>query len=768
MKVKSPSLTNILLIIIVAITIIVASYLRKNFARDTIEQQNIILDTDSPDMVMEPFTRTHYDSDGKTTYSIKADKIKAFLGKKAFVLEQIRKAVFWQKDGSYYVASAKKGIYYEASNDISLEGSVKISAYEPKHPKQPTLFKAEDIKYSDKSSLFQTDGNISVIGPDFNGNGRGLRINRDSEEAHILNKVVTTFPYSKSKNSKPIPMTITSNSMDYYKNDSYIHYFGQVHLISGENNITGDELNLRLDKEKNTIDLIGNVNAKFLIPKKNVDNNIPELSILNLKTSRLLINRISRRFNAFGNVVLTYQNRKLTAKNLVIFYAADETTLVAFEASGNVRLKENLRILSANKIMYSAESDRLIASGRPELKTPTERIKAYYFIFYPQKHFYTMKGNVQGKFFPEKKHENNTFFDRKSQITTTAKRKLVVKPTIQNKKSLGEKPDKKQPILFSSHKGEFNELQNIAFLEGNVMVRQGTSILYANNIMVNLNDNHEISKIEADGEVRANSENRNIKCEHLDYSGNTRQAILSGNCRAWEEKSFIEAPNMIVYTEKEILDAKEKIKTHLENLSSDRALTNKNTDSRNKFLFFKGNPVDITSNSLLFDNIKGSFRYYENVKVTHSGNSNTRGEITGKTLELIIDKKSQEINELNIEGNVKINQPIEGGMRYITGDRAIYRKKDDILSVEGTKVTINDPQNNVECSRAYFHIKDEVYIIEGLPSKTSYYPEGKSTLDNDNKQKQKNKATSDLNTTFSNPASSNTNNSHQKPYNRRK
>ncbi|MFC1852780.1 hypothetical protein ACFL27_21495, partial [candidate division CSSED10-310 bacterium] len=102
------------------------------------------------------------------------------------------------------------------------------------------------------------------------------------------------------------------------------------------------------------------------------------------------------------------------------------------------------------------------------------------------------------------------------------------------------------------------------------------------------------------------------------------------------------------------------------------------------------------------------------------------GHMKCDTLQLTLSDNELGFDELYAQGGVRIKQQTEGGQRVISGDSATYNTAADVFSVEGREVVIDDTQNTIRCTRAEFHISENVYVIIGNLAQILHYPAGKN------------------------------------------
>lgn len=703
MKFTKKHVTTSLLVIIIGLVIIFSLYLVLPlfYHSGNAENNLLTIDKEHPDITYEGFTRTKYNKDGDKEFFINASKLKGFLGEKVFILEDLKEVTFWQDDGSTITASAKEGIYEEQTGNVNLTGNVHILITQADPASQPISFLSNDLKYNNETGMIESEGPVKLVRDKAIIAGIGLTINRDDEYVILKQEVTTSFPFQDDKSEQTIPITISSESARYYHEAEHVHYVGSVHTVSGLNNIRSDELSLFLAQDQRRIECIGNVDAQLhgiATPNKSGSDNLTSIS---LQAGELIIYQLTRLVRARDNVRVKSDQRMLDADMVELFYSENDRHIVALNAEGNVKIDDGEKAFSGGKVHYSLESDRLIATESPEFRTVTDFVRGDLMILMPDAGLMTVRGNVHGSIQPEASKKRDQAKGKAEPFSDSDS----------------------GPIEFSSERGYFDQHDGTGLLEGSVRIRQSVNTLYAEKLLFLLTGSRKIESFEAFGNVRMNDAEQNLRCQSLNYSGQDRLAIATGNCKLWRGLSTVEAPQIFVYTEQEKLQAIDGVRTHIEGsiLKSKGDISAQSAD----LTLFNKNPVDITSETLWYYNKTSEALFSGDVVIVRTGTDNKRGKLSADSVRITITNHVQGLYDLEANGNVVITHKMTGGERIVKGDKAGYQSSRDVLWVEGRKVIITDPMNSVTCTRAEFFLTERRYVIEGHDAKSIHYPLGK-------------------------------------------
>lgn len=110
--------------------------------------------------------------------------------------------------------------------------------------------------------------------------------------------------------------------------------------------------------------------------------------------------------------------------------------------------------------------------------------------------------------------------------------------------------DFEQPIDVKADRSEFNDLEGVQTLSGNVVITQGTMVINASSITVKLKDN-KLSTIEGDGSPikfqQENDEGELVtgECQHIVYDAVDGRLILSGAATLSEPKQNLRSDRIV-------------------------------------------------------------------------------------------------------------------------------------------------------------------------------------------------------------------------------
>jgi len=515
-----------------------------------------------------------------------------------------------------------------------------------------------------------------------------MEIDRAQSTIFLRHDVSTEFPYQDEVGGRVVPLTITASRADYFHEQKELFYYGEVKVNSGKSTLAADELRAYLDKGQDRIECQGNVAASFY-PES--EGGVDASNVVHISAAELTVFRLSRLIRARGQVELTSAGRNLEAEEVELFYAQNEQGIVAVYARGEVVLQETERRLMAESIMYTLSSDRVIATGNPRLESKTDFISGGLMVFQPEARLLTVRQKVEGVFRPENGAED--------QLGPDPKKKAAVDSSSSS------------PIEFKANSGHFDQFGRNGLLEGAVLVRQAETTLAADSVLFSLTEQRQLDNFEALGSVKMSDKDQNLSCQKLVFSGQDRLAIASGQCKAWQGVSTIEAPVFHIYTEMEKLYAFEGVKMHLEGelMAGDGSELKQVSGGPLK----SENPLEISADTLCYTHQERELLFEGEVTIQRMGTSGQAGSMNADRVRVLLEEGGQGFKELIATGHIEIFQNSPSGKRKITGDRAGYYSAKDILWVEGSQVTIIDPENSIICTRAEFHIRDRRYLIEG-------------------------------------------------------
>ncbi|MFC1854151.1 LPS export ABC transporter periplasmic protein LptC, partial [candidate division CSSED10-310 bacterium] len=264
---KKITLSTLFLVIIISLCLVFAIYILKaSLYSNNNRHLPAKLESNMPDMVMEPFEYTNYDKNGQKLSFITAAKFKGFLQDNTYVLEQVTKAIFWQKDGTEVQARADEGTFEEQTQNVTLTGNVEIVVRPAREGDQPITFLSNDITYTNETGIFETQSPVKVLKKDFEIQGTGMILDRQQQKVWIQQDVSTTFPYELQTKQLNIPVHVTAQKAYYQHQPSEVHYYGQVQVRSAKNILHAAEIHIYLEPDQNRIECVGQVEAT-LIPQ---------------------------------------------------------------------------------------------------------------------------------------------------------------------------------------------------------------------------------------------------------------------------------------------------------------------------------------------------------------------------------------------------------------------------------------------------------------------------------------------------------------------
>lgn len=742
--------TTILMILIIGMVLIVGGYLFRSFllrvSQDNGQLMN--LDDEDPDLFIEPFERIDYNNEtGKRTMLIKAARAKGFILQHRYILEDVRESHFWQDDGTDIAVESKKAEFNERTGDITLTGDVHIKIINADPTVLPLDFTAQDVTYDNESGVFQTDGPVTFQQGLGRISGTGLRMERNSQKIWLYSSVVGQIPYQQQQGSTSFVIHVKADTAFYDHKIGDVRFEGNAQASSTEGTLRANTFIGSLRDDNRSLLCSGDVyliyrpqiaaeqasDEKLRDDEKNSDSeNQADLrdkeksaEPTQLWTDSLYIHRQARFVQAKNNVRLSRGQQRMRADNLDLFFEDDQSSLAAIHANGNIVIEEDKRVLSGQTMHYSLQSDRMVVTGNPKLVSPVETLEGTQFLFFPEQKLYSVKGKVKG--FAVLGDSRERLLIRKSRKNETPS---------QSGKTATPSRNVTDELFFKSDFAQFNEIENTGYLEGQVFITQNENSVQADRIFFRLsNQKRELEFLDARENIRAVSGEYNMSCSTLTFTGVDRKAILEGNCRIWQASSSVEAPQIILYTEREELIARDGVKTLLvgqidnplqkSNDTTKGPMPKQNVPEKSTDTYFTGGVVTILSETLQYNKQTRQALFENEVSVSRTGNPREQGTMKCETLRILLHDKKQEIKELEALEDVVITQSVPNGNRTIKGDRAIYDGEVDLLTVEGKKVSIDDPQNSIECSRAQFSLAQDIYVIEGQLSQSVHFPDGR-------------------------------------------
>jgi len=136
---------------------------------------------------------------------------------------------------------------------------------------------------------------------------------------------------------------------------------------------------------------------------------------------------------------------------------------------------------------------------------------------------------------------------------------LLVFPSFAEKET-----DTEKPIVIEADTLEYDKKNHLILYEGNVVVKKDDFTLWSDKLKIFLDQNGDIKKIVAVGNVRFTKGNRKGKSEEAEYYKDKNYIILKGNAQLQQDNNIIEGDKIIYYidTEKaEVIGNNKRVRT---------------------------------------------------------------------------------------------------------------------------------------------------------------------------------------------------------------
>ncbi|NPA57889.1 MAG: lipopolysaccharide transport periplasmic protein LptA [Aquificae bacterium] len=124
--------------------------------------------------------------------------------------------------------------------------------------------------------------------------------------------------------------------------------------------------------------------------------------------------------------------------------------------------------------------------------------------------------------------------------------------------------DENKPIVIEADTLEYSKKDGFILYKGNVVVKKGDFVLRSDVLKIYLDENGDIKKIVAIGNVRFTKGNRKGRSDRAEYYKDKNYIVLIGNARLEQDNNIIEGDEIIYYidTEKaEVVGKKRRVRT---------------------------------------------------------------------------------------------------------------------------------------------------------------------------------------------------------------
>ncbi|MBK3331456.1 lipopolysaccharide transport periplasmic protein LptA [Persephonella atlantica] len=122
----------------------------------------------------------------------------------------------------------------------------------------------------------------------------------------------------------------------------------------------------------------------------------------------------------------------------------------------------------------------------------------------------------------------------------------------------------KKPVVIEADTLRYDKKAQIAIYEGNVTVKSDDFRLFSEKLKIFLDENGDIKKIIAEGNVRFYKGNRKGKSDRAEYYRNKDLIVLLGNAELQQDNNIIEGDEIIYHmdTEKaEVVGKNKRVRT---------------------------------------------------------------------------------------------------------------------------------------------------------------------------------------------------------------
>ncbi|NPA12466.1 MAG: lipopolysaccharide transport periplasmic protein LptA [Aquificae bacterium] len=122
----------------------------------------------------------------------------------------------------------------------------------------------------------------------------------------------------------------------------------------------------------------------------------------------------------------------------------------------------------------------------------------------------------------------------------------------------------KKPIVIEADTLDYDKQKQIAVYKGNVVVKKDDFVMYSDVLKLYLDENGDIKKIVAVGNVRFKKDNRSGKSQEAVYYKDKNYIVLKGKAMVKQDNNIIEGDEIIYYldTEKaEVVGKNKRVRT---------------------------------------------------------------------------------------------------------------------------------------------------------------------------------------------------------------
>lgn len=324
----------------------------------------------------EGFTVFHSEQ-GQTTIEVNA-KVRLGLKGKKSRLEVVSAKILGKKGSRYDTITSQRCEVDHVSGNILFSGNVVITLGVPKEKDlhsttiDPSIIKAESMRYSQKSGQVLTDAPVIFKKGRIHGSSVGLIY--DSHSEHIyLPADVDVVVLSRFEGSSSLEFK--ADSLQYYKQSGVVELQSNVWVKKGSSELTADQMRVfctLVDSGLSRIEAAGNVRSKSLDPGM----------MLQLEADRLSYWFAQKpgspdRVVALGDVVAqplkSRSLQQISAQEMTLIFSAQSQAIESLIARREVRgwflsfgesgRSASLRITDGNGITEKSPGSRILTSS---------------------------------------------------------------------------------------------------------------------------------------------------------------------------------------------------------------------------------------------------------------------------------------------------------------------------------------------------------------------------------------------------------------------
>ncbi len=631
--------------------------------------------TDSPEIVIQPFTHTITDQ-GVLKFEIYAERAEKYQKNKAFLLKKIQKAVFYGKDDRQYELTAQTGHWDESKQMVIVEGDIVCKVIEEGNPDQLELT-CQYLTYDINLKTMEGYGAVRANYSQYQTTGEKLTVNLNLNLVTLEDNIITQIGPGviRSEEINPgIPVIAKARKAIYHIKNQVLDYLGDPEVFWGSDNLMAGQLHF--DFVQKRFSGLNGVTVEFA-PGPSAQGPEP---VIHVTASNLTVDLVSRLLDLRDNVAIRQGIQYLFSDSFTCVFNESKHQIEAVKAAGGVEIQHADLDASCSGLIVNLPGETAQLSGDAAIRrTDGSSVEAMM---------------IQIKY-------GSRVYQADEQVKLVIPGRNSDHPT----KGLGlfSMTQSKQPQVETQifcNQALLDERSGHISAVGDVRGVQGDNSFSSESLNIEYEPvSREFQRLEAVGKVQLSESGRILTGDKLIYTSADRRAILSGNATFWETKNSLRADRFEYVTDREIIEAFGNVAGVLTSGTPVKSgsVSTPASDRRETHVAAQYASFDQRQNLAVFrDQVLINQGLYE---------------LKAETVSVFIDPVTQTIRNADAQGKVELRQD---GF-HATGSSLTYSAGDSIIVLKGSdaeKCRIWQGERGAEAEEIKVFVDENRFTIE--------------------------------------------------------